>query len=84
MRYLLVHKIVIRHTQFVFNMDCNGKSLHGISICRVMTKLIQITVLHKYVCLRHYFNNLFRVLQSVDSTLLKGKCIKELVLFMII
>ena len=49
---------------------------HGFSICRVMTILIQITILHNYVCL--ILVKKISVLQSVDSTLLKGECIRYL------
>ena len=45
-------------------------------ICRVMTILIQITVLHNYLFLKHYF--VFSVLQCIDSTLLKGGRITSL------
>ena len=31
-----------------------------------MSILLQINVLHYYVCLWHYFNKVFNVLQSID------------------
>ena len=64
----------------VIVFDCRHKvfGIFAIGFCRVMTKLTQITVLHKYICLGHYVNQFFSVLQYIDILLLKGALINSL------